>query len=149
MNDLQQYVNEVKAKKQGAIPPLPEFVQIKMFRYHGDKVRDPFLPVVDVEVVNIREKNGPRPDDNRIKEPLESYALDSLRMMGTLIQTDITWILVKDPEGLLHRLTMGNYLGLNNGKIVAINDSSVEIKELVPDGSGWEERKAGLALAED
>ncbi|MBF0266782.1 MAG: pilus assembly protein PilP [Gammaproteobacteria bacterium] len=149
-NDLIQYVNKVKAEKPGKIDPLPEFVQAKMFTYGGLEIRDPFLPVVDVEVATKRSYSGPRPDANRIKEPLESYSLDSLRMMGSLQQNETTWVLIKDPDGLLHRLKVGNYLGLNNGQIIALaeDNSSIEINELIPDGNGWTQRKAGMAISE-
>jgi len=148
LNDLQGFVKQEKAKKSGKIPPLPEFVQYKMYAYNGEDIRDPFIPVVDVEIVTKRGYSGPRPDDNRIKEPLESFSLDSLRMMGTLQKGDASWILVKDPDGLLHRVTIGNYVGLNNGKITEMYDDSVEVLELIPDGKGWQERKTGLAMSE-
>jgi len=149
ISDLQAFVQQEKSIKSGKIPPLPDFIQYKMFTYHGDEVRDPFVPVVDIEVVTKRGYSGPRPNESRIKEPLESFSLDALRMMGVLTQQDTTWILVKDPEGLLHRVTIGNYLGLNNGKITKLYEDSVKIVELVPDGKGWQQRDAGIAMAEE
>jgi len=148
-SDLERFVKQEKSYKAGKIPPLPEFIQYKMFIYEGYEIRDPFVPVVDVEIVTKRGYSGPRPDENRIKEPLENFSLDSLRMMGSLQQQDTTWILVKDPEGLLHRVTIGNYLGLNNGKITQLFDDSVEISELIADGKGWQQRKTGLAMSEE
>jgi len=49
----------------------------------------------------------------------------------------------------LHRVTIGNYLGLNNGKITQLFDDSVEISELIADGKGWQQRKTGLAMSEE
>jgi type IV pilus assembly protein PilP len=147
-SDLEQFVNQEKSLKSGKIPPLPEFVQYKMYTYEGYDIRDPFVPVVDVEIVTKRGYSGPRPDENRIKEPLEHFSLDSLRMMGQLTQQKTTWILIKDPDGLLHRVTLGNYLGLNNGKITALYEDSIDIIELVADGKGWQRRKAGISMSE-
>jgi len=149
LSDLERFVQEEKSHKAGKIPPLPEFVQYKMFVYEGYEARDPFVPVVDVEIVTKQGYSGPRPDESRIKEPLENFSLDSLRMMGSLQQQGTTWILVKDPEGLLHRVTIGNYLGLNNGKITSLYEDSVEILELIADGKGWQKRKTGLAMSEE
>lgn len=149
LSDLEMFVKQTKNQPKGTIPPLPEFKQYKMFDYQANGIRDPFLPVVDVEVVTKRGYTGPRPDENRIKEPLESYSLDSLRMMGSMMQGDTHWALIQDPDGLLHRLTVGNYLGLNNGKIIAMDEDRIEISELVPDGEGWEQRSAGIALSEE
>ncbi len=148
-NDLQQFVEKEKSYKAGKIKALPDFIQYKMFAYDALEGRDPFVPVVDVEIVTKLEYSGPRPDENRIKEPLEYFSLDSLRMMGSLKQNETTWILIKDPEGLLHRLTIGNYLGLNNGKIINLYEDSVEIIELIVDGKGWRKRKTGLAMSGD
>ena len=149
MSDLEAYVREIKSQKKGTIPPLPEFKQYKMFNYQADEIRDPFIPVVDVEVVTKRGYTGPRPDESRIKEALEGFSLDSLRMMGSMEQGDTHWVLIQDPDGLLHRLTIGNYLGLNNGKITDMSDERIEILELVPDGSAWQQRNAGIALSEE
>lgn len=148
INDLKRFVAAEKKQKAGRIEPLPEFVEYKMYTYNSADLRDPFVPVVNVEVVAKQGYTGPTPDENRIKEPLESFALDSLRMMGILQQDNTTWVLIKDPDGLLHRVTTGNYLGLNNGKIVNIEEDSIDIVELVPNGRGWEERKAGMTLNE-
>lgn len=149
MSDLQAYVREIKAQKRGSIPPLPEFKQHKMYTYQAQDIRDPFIPVVDVEVVTKRGYSGPRPDESRIKEPLESFSLDTLRMMGTMEQGENHWVLIQDPDGLLHRLSVGNYLGLNNGRIIDLSDERIEIVELVPDGNGWQQRNAGIALSEE
>ena len=148
-SDLRAFVQQEKSIKSGKIPPLPEFIQYKMFTYKGDEARDPFVPVVDVEIVTKRGYSGPRPDESRIKEPLENFSLDTLRMMGILTQQDITWVLVRDPEGLLHRVTLGNYLGLNNGKITELYEDSVKITELIADGKGWQQRESGLAMTEE
>jgi type IV pilus assembly protein PilP len=40
-------------------------------------------------------------------------------------------------------------VGQNYGKIISINESEVDITEIVPDGlGGWMERQASLALSE-
>ncbi len=148
MDDLKQFVAHEKRKKSGTISPLPEFVQLKMYSYDSADIRDPFVPVVDVEIVTKKGYTGPTPDENRIKEPLESFALDSLRMKGILKQEGVSWVLIQDPDGLLHRVTVGNYVGLNNGKITKLYDDSIEIEELIPDGKGWEKRQTGMAMSE-
>ena len=57
--------------------------------------------------------------------------------------------LIKDTEGTVHRVHRGNYLGQNNGKVVAINELQIELVELVPNGTGgWMERHATIALPE-
>ncbi|WP_455216729.1 pilus assembly protein PilP, partial [Kaarinaea lacus] len=47
--DLRNYVNEVKARKKGSIPPLPEPQKFEIFSYDEASVRDPFIPTQVIE----------------------------------------------------------------------------------------------------
>jgi type IV pilus assembly protein PilP len=83
----------------------------------------------------------------RRKEVLESYPLESLAMVGSLQQNDMIYALIKSPEGTLHRVKMGNYLGQNFGKISHISESEVKLQEIVQDGvNEWVERTSALML---
>ena len=148
MSDLQTYVQKTKATYKGTVKPLPEFTTHPPYAYDAQDIRDPFKPVVDIEVFSGPYR-GPRPDENRPREPLEDFSLDSLRMVGTLAQKESEWILVKDPEGLLHRVSVGHYMGKNYGKVISISEEEVLLLELVSDKKGgWEEREASIALSE-
>lgn len=148
MSDLRAYVQKTKATYKGKVAPLPEFKQSPPYAYAAQDVRDPFKPVVDIEVFSGPYR-GPRPDENRPREPLEEFSLDSLRMVGTLAQNEAEWILIKDPDGLLHRVSIGHYMGKNYGRVTAINEEEVTLVELVSDKEkGWKERDASIALSE-
>lgn len=152
MSDLRAFVQQTKMKHQGKVDPLPEFNTYENFVYAPDQLRDPFKPQTDQMASSVvaAEYSGPRPEQGRRKEPLESFPLDSLKMVGLLQQSDQTWGLVKDPSGTIHRIQPGNYAGQNNGKIQTVGESSIDILELVPDGlSGWVNRKAKLAMREE
>ena len=46
-------------------------------------------------------------------------------------------------------MKVGDYLGRNEGRIVAITESQVDIVEIVPDGEGgWLERPRTIPLKE-
>ena len=148
MGDLQAYVQKTKATYKGKVDPLPEFKESPPYTYAAQDVRDPFKPVIDIEVFSGPYR-GPRPDENRPREPLEEFSLDSLRMVGTLAQKESEWILIKDPDGLLHRVSIGHYMGQNYGKVTAISEEEVTLVELVSDkGNAWKERDASIALSE-
>ena len=68
---------------------------------------------------------GPRPDFDRPKEYLERYELDTLSMVGTFSKDESYWALVRDPEGVIHRVPVGNYIGKNHGKVVRYTDTEV------------------------
>jgi len=152
MSDLDRFIAETKTKHHGQVDPLPEFPPYETFAYSADRKRDPFRPQTDESQVAAiaDDSSGPRPESSRRKEPLESYPIDSLKMVGLLQQSAQTWGLVKDPEGTIHRVQPGNFAGQNHGKIVAVAETNIDIVELVADGlSGWVQREAQLAMTED
>lgn len=150
MGDLHDYVNEVKSRPASGIEPIPEIKQVIGFVYTAKNRRDPFTP--SAEEANATESvldAGVRPDPNRRKEELESYSLDSLRMVGTLEQEEQTWGLVQTSDGTIHRVAPGNYMGQNDGRITRISEERIELIELVPTGSGFLEKEAAVALGEE
>lgn len=150
LTDLQQFVAETKQKHQGRVDPLPDFAQYQSFSYVETKLRDPFKPSSELLTDTQSISSGPRPSDNRRRESLESYPLDSLKMVGILKQRASSWALVQDPEGTIHRVQPGNYAGQNHGKIVQISENEISLVELIPDGiSGWIQRDAQLALGDE
>ena len=115
------------------------------------ELRDPFSPSLEErrEEQLAEGGNGPRPDQNRTPELLEKYPLDGLSMVGTLGIGDAIEGLVKDPDGVVHRVHKDNYLGQNYGRITAIAEDRIELVELVPNGAGgWMERQASIALGD-
>ena len=147
IGDLQQYVAEVKARPKGKIPPLPQIKPAETYTYPAD-LRDPFSP--SVEPAALSTKAGPRPNPNRIKEAPEGFPLDTLRLVGSLGREGQEWSLIKDPEGTVHRVQVGNYLGQNEGHIIKVTDQGIELVELIEDGQGgWIERPASLTLSEE
>ena len=85
----------------------------------------------------------------RNQEELERYALDSLRMVGTLEQQSEQWGIVKGPDGVIHRVRAGNFLGQNHGKIVEVTENRIRLLEKFPDRRGeWEDREAAISLSE-
>ncbi|WP_456412714.1 pilus assembly protein PilP [Thiolapillus sp.] len=150
MADLREFVAEVKARPPTPIEPIPQIKQAETYLYVGGNRRNPFVPTEDgTEVLVNTDTSGPRPDPNRRKEELESYPLDALRMVGTLDQNQAVWALVQSPDGTIHRVKAGNYLGQNDGEIISIEEEKINVKELIPNGSGgYLERQASLTLGE-
>jgi len=146
--DLEDYVAKVKQQKSAPIEPLPEIKQVATYIYTQGDRRDPFImDVRGQEVVKPTRAGSLAPDLTRPKEELEQYALDSLRMVGTLAQAGANWALVLSPGGVLHKVRVGNYMGQNYGKIIGIDENHIQIKELIDEGEGeWRERQASVAL---
>ncbi|MDX1444304.1 MAG: pilus assembly protein PilP [Gammaproteobacteria bacterium] len=155
MSDLQQFVQQEKSKKPGPIEPLPQIKPYESFTYEAQNLRSPFVPdSPQQQTAETTEatgsSNGLKPDTNRNKEYLESFPLDALDMKGTLQMRGNLYALVSDPEGAVHRVQVGNYLGQNYGQIVAITETEIRLTEIIPDGlGGWMERRAAIGLNEE
>jgi len=145
--DPRQWVAREKAKKGAPLQPLPVIKTFETFLYKDQSLRDPFGPSAEEQEQNAN--NGPHPDQNRTREPLESFPLDGLKMSGTLGSGAKMEGLIRDPDGVVHRVHLGNYIGQNYGRITAINEDRIELVELVPNGAGgWMERQATIALGD-
>lgn len=146
MSDLRDWVAQEKAQKGAPIPPLPVIRTFETFKYDDQERRDPFSAST-AERAPDSNTSGPRPDENRPRQPLEMFALDSLKMVGTIGAGNGMQVLVKDPGGVIHRVRTGEYMGQNYGHITAISADHIELAELVPNGNGgWIERSASVAL---
>ncbi len=146
MDDLDQYINEIKAKPGGRIEPLPEITPYTVFMYIADAegVRSPFMPDTP-QASSVG--GGMRPDRDRSREYLESFPLDTLGMVGTLDMEGTAYGLVQASDGLIHRVTPGNYMGQNDGRITEISESEIALVEIISDGiGGYIERDAAVSL---
>jgi len=146
--DLQAFMDEVDARPKGTIEPLPSFEQVEPFAYNASGLRSPFEPPVVVRVPD-RPDGGPEvtPNFNRVKQYLEQFAISSLSMVGTLSQGSAMYALIKDGEGGVHRVQAGDYIGTDHGKIQIIDETEIELVEIVPNGTGgWVERLRTVSL---
>ena len=150
MDDLDEYINAVKAKPGGRIEPLPEVTPYEIFTYVADAegIRSPFVPDLPQNIANS-SGSGTRPDPERSREFLEQFPLDTLRMVGTLAQGETSYGLVQTSDGLIHRVIPGNYMGQNDGRIVDIDEAKIGLIEIISDGiGGYIERDASVGLAD-
>ena len=141
-DDLKTFVRESGHGLQAKVPPAPEVKIYEPFAYAAFDLDDPFLP----RKTQARA-DGVRPDLERVKEPLETYPLDALKMVGTLRQNQTVQAVIKAGDNDLYRVRAGNYIGQNFGRVVAIRDTEIELKELVQEADGeWTEHVATLTL---
>jgi type IV pilus assembly protein PilP len=155
LGDLQQFVQQIRSKPPGRIEPIPEFQPYQNFEYTSHDLRDPFKlvdfrrPEENPEEIS-QLADGLRPDIDRVKEPLEDFPLDTLRLKGTIDDKDgIKWGLIFAPDNTIHRVIEGNYMGQNHGRIISVSDQTIELTEIVPDGLGnYIERSSAVALIE-
>jgi type IV pilus assembly protein PilP len=83
---------------------------------------------------------------NRRREPLESYPLDSMIMVGSVERGNQPFALLR-VDNLLYQVKIGDYLGQNYGRVTRMTETEIVLREIVQDAAGeWIERTSTLQL---
>ena len=152
MSDLDEYAMEVKSRTSKNIEPIPQPKPYEPFTYEPGDRRDPFLAILQSREAALAGAGGAgaiRPDLERPREPLEEFPLDALRMVGTITMQQRAFALIRAPDAVVHRISVGDHLGQNFGKITGISETEVVLMEIIPDGlGGYIQRPASVALTQ-
>ncbi|WP_102794259.1 pilus assembly protein PilP [Bowmanella denitrificans] len=151
IQDLQEFVVQVKQNTQVNIEPYPTFSKTPPFQYQVADIRSPFqrLSGITPETLQTAKANCLQPDFARAKQPLEHYGTDALSIKGFFTREQHTWALFQANDGSLHKARAGDRLGLFFGRIISIREGQVTITEMLPDGTGcWQEKQATLTVSE-
>ncbi len=118
------------------------------FRYENAGPADPFSASKLAAKVGAEPTNRLKPDSNRRREALESFPLESIRMVGHM-SSDRSRFALLQVENMVYQAREGNYAGQNYGRIMRVTDHEVVLKEVVQDAAGeWVERDTSLRLQE-
>jgi type IV pilus assembly protein PilP len=145
-DDLDQFMANAANEMSKSVAPLPEVLPYIPLQYNVDGVlTDPFK--------SRKAKAGSgslQPNINRPRELIESFPLESLSYVGSMSKKGLKYALIKSPEETLQQVRLGNYIGPNFGRIIAINENAIEIIEVVQDDitGDWVERDASINLQE-
>jgi type IV pilus assembly protein PilP len=147
--DLHDFVKNAGADMRGKVDPPPEIKPYEPFNYDNSiGLSDPFKPRKP-EMKSGGQHGLNQPDMARHKEALEEFPLDGLKMVGFLSQGNVDHAIIRAPDGKLHRIKAGNYLGQNFGRVTEVTDTEIKIKEMIQDSAGdWSERMSSLQLVE-
>lgn len=146
--DLQDFVNQSGAEMRGKIEAPPEVKPYEPFTYENSEgLGDPFKPRMQTREGGVRTLSQ---DLQRHKpEELEEFPLESLKMTGFLFIHDTPYAIISAPDGKVHNVKVGNFMGQNFGRIISITETEVKLKETVQDSAGdWSERVSSLLLVE-
>ncbi|MDO5767878.1 MAG: pilus assembly protein PilP [Psychrobacter sp.] len=143
----EQQMAEIRNAPAQPIKPPPPIEKVEDFVYSANTLRSPFVPpsLVNVQPSTVTN-NGVRPDLTREKEPLEQIELSELIFRGLVISPEgEQYGLVQRPDGSIASVKVGDYLGVNDGRIVEITPTQINLIEIVPDSrSGFIEKPASL-----
>ena len=144
----QALLREISAAPRKAIPTPPEPPAPVSAVYSGVEFRSPFALPAPKPKVRLGPPSNVRPNPARKREPLERFALGSLRLVGFVEQGGALFALVQPPDGGIARVVVGSHLGRNHGRVVRLTEAGLDIVEIVPDGAGaWMERRRRMQPA--
>jgi len=120
---VNQQMADIRNQPPQAIEPAPVFTPVPRFNYAAYQF-------------------------SRAPQPLESYALESLNMKGSMRNSrGQVMALIQTPDHQIERVQVGNYIGMNQGRITHIGPTQIDLVEIVPDGrEGYVERPRTLVL---
>lgn len=146
--DLKDFVKNSGNDLRGNLPPPPEVKPYEPFIYNNStRLPDPFKLRKPVPHPDDIAPN--QPDMTRPKEALEEFPLEALRMVGFIYLNKINNAVIRGPDGKLHRVKVGNYIGTNFGQINKVTEEEIQITEKVQDSVGeWSVRTSSLKLIE-
>lgn len=153
--EVQQWMAEQRANTKPQVTPIPEPKNFAPQAYTQEASVEPFSNQKLTQALKRDSQQAGTagaallaPELARRKEPLESYPLDSMAMVGSLQKKGQPVALIK-VDNLLYQVKSGNYLGQNYGRVTKIGETEVVLRELVQDAAGeWIERNATLQLQE-
>ena len=148
-NDLDDFMDEKRALPGGVIQPIPTFEAYEAFAYAAATLRSPFdRPMTARQLSALSAPTTVQPDESRTRDYLERFPLDTLAMVGTLQRDTANWSLIKDPDGRIHRVQIGSFLGRDHGRVVEMGDAFIAVTEIVSEGTenGWVERPRTIEL---
>lgn len=148
--EVRQWMKEVDSQARVAVPPLTPPKTFIPFAYASNDAVDPFNPnKLLVELAKAANRGGGvRPDMERRKELLESFPLDTVKMVGTLQKGGVIYALLQIDRSV-YQVRPGQHVGQNFGLITGVTEGAVNVKEIVQDATGdWVERMSKLELQE-
>jgi type IV pilus assembly protein PilP len=153
-DELRGWMSQQRQDIKPSIKPIAEPKQFVPANYDGRTLAR-FDPFDGKKLTNVliqdRKSSGSillDIENNRRKQPLEAYALDTMSMVGSLRKNGRLVGLVK-VDNLLYQVIPGNYLGQNFGLVKSVDDHQIVLREIVQDAAGeWIERAAALEIQE-
>jgi type IV pilus assembly protein PilP len=149
--ELQAWMDQQRREVKPSVLPLAAPKKFEAVPYANGQSVDPFSNqklAVAIKAENKQPNSAFAAELNRRKDPLESFPLDSMSMVGSVTRSGKPVALLR-VDGLLYQVKPGDYLGQNYGKILRITETEVALREIVQDAAGeWIERNSTLQLQE-
>jgi type IV pilus assembly protein PilP len=151
VQEVRQWMKEVDSSAKVAVAPISAPKTFLPFAYASQAEVDPFSPnklLAELARMDRKPGGGIKPDVDRRKEFLESFPLDTVKMVGTLEKSRVIYALLQVDKSV-YQVRPGQHVGQNFGLITSVTEDAVSVKEIVQDATGdWVERMSKLELQE-
>jgi len=150
-DELREWMEQERRSMRPSVQPLPVPRKFEPFVYAQQSQIDPFdtrkLDIVLQKLATASNK-GNQPNMDRRRDPMEAFPLDTISMVGTILQGGKRVALVR-ANRTVYQVKKGEYIGQNFGRITDISETEINISETVQDAAGdWVERTSSLQLQE-
>lgn len=102
-----------------------------VFTFNPAGKPDPFKPFVEAELA-MRKRLELAKKKNLPVSPLQRAGVESFRLLGIAGNNTKRLALIQDAAGRPYYLSVDTYIGLHNGRVVAISSDRVVVEEPVP-----------------
>jgi len=149
VREVRDWMAQVQRETHPTVKPLPEPKEFIPYAYGGKAAVDPFAQdklLGELARAAAVSPSPNQPDTARPRELLETFPLDTMRMVGTIEKGGTRHALLQIDRAL-YQLRPGQRIGQNFGVVTRVSDDAIDIREVVQDAAGeWVERMAKLEL---
>jgi type IV pilus assembly protein PilP len=148
--ELQQWMDQQRREVKPNVPPLQAPKPFLPQSYSAADRPDPFstLKIAGIQRQDPAKVGKQLDDPRRRAEPLESFPLDAMAMVGSFVKAGQQYALVR-VDKLLYQVKVGDFMGENKGRITKITETEVSLQEIVLNAVGDQEyRPNSLQLQE-
>lgn len=149
-DDLQAWMDEQTRKTYPSVKKIPAPVEFAPQPYPHASDVDPFNVQKMAQGGAAEEKQDTllAAEQARRKEPLEDFPLDAFTMIGSVRRSNGFYALLR-VEGKVYSVMAGSYIGQNFGRITAITENELILREVIRNALGTPvERTVTLQLQE-
>lgn len=146
--DVRSFMDTVTQQPVPKIKPLPEFKPYEPFKYGAANMRSPFQPPMILPDQSLGSAPSlVQPPEGHVRSYLEQFNIASLSMVGSMKVGAAAYGLIRDQDGLVHQVGIGDYLGTQWGRIERIEERYLELVEIVSNGGGgWLRRPRTIEM---
>lgn len=129
------------AKVEREAPPPPKEEEVieatptPAYTYDATGRREPFKTLIQAAIPQVVDLVITPPPEE-ITSPLQQFDLKQIQVVGIILGGFGDYARVKAPDGESYTINVGTLMGQHRGKVIAISENAVQVKETMEYESG-------------